>query len=167
MLIKIDNLPEPRRETWAYHAAPAFEERYIPGMVYCGVDYTSHRITIYVARDGKMKEGHKRTPSDSGCSVYFKMHHGGGIELYQVRKHIAEACIDEWLKLPDVALYAVFMALYDAAQEARTTGAHLASHRLKKAFVEGRLKKRKQRGANAYEVWVEPEPVVVPAIVAE
>lgn len=162
----LEAIPEPRTEFYLRHSAPAHEIRNLPGLVINGVTYESHHITLYVARPGEMKNP-AAPDSLYDLKIYVRMRHGGGTFFYEIDSHLVRSVIDSWLALDDAALYAMLYSFIDINDESRTTGAHLASHRLKKAFVEGRLKKRKQRGANSYEVWVEPEPVVVPDIAAE
>lgn len=48
-------------------------------------------------------------------------------------------------------------AIWDTYGAARRGGAEEAASRIKTAFVEGRLRKRKQKGESRYRVWIEPQ----------
>jgi hypothetical protein len=49
------------------------------------------------------------------------------------------------------------LSLTDLHREAMTLGAEETAARYRRAFVEGRLKKRKLRGQDSMKVWIEPE----------
>ncbi len=50
--------------------------------------------------------------------------------------------------------YWIFNAIFHASSDARRDGRDKASHEYSKAFVDGRLKKRKKQGS--VKVWIEP-----------
>jgi hypothetical protein len=49
------------------------------------------------------------------------------------------------------------LSLTDLHREAMAWGAEETAARYRRAFIEGRLKKRKLRGQDSMKVWIEPE----------
>lgn len=89
-----------------------------------------------------------------------KVHHGGGEESVRLG--------GKW-KVPITAMaamssddrYLLMHTLYDVHREARSQAIEQTKAEYRRAFTEGRLKKRKQPGQDAYKVWVEA-PAGVP-----
>ena len=104
-----------------------------------GIDYRSHYFTI-------VKTAY------SGCALLVK--HGGGEERFKL-DYSAPRVAQFFEPLDSTARYLLMHAFYsvheDAARDAKAATAQ--EHKL--AFAEGRLKKRKQRGADAVKVWIE------------
>ena len=87
--------------------------------------------------------------------------HGGGeerINLFSAGRYR----IPESLSLLDSdARYLLLFQLYRIHTEARRSAEEKARAEMKQAFVEGRLKKRKVKGQNAYKVQIEPRQMTL------
>jgi ABC-type sugar transport system ATPase subunit len=53
--------------------------------------------------------------------------------------------------------YWLLNAIFHAQSEARHEGEDKQATRYRQAFVDGRLRKRKERNGTAYKVWIEPK----------
>lgn len=88
--------------------------------------------------------------------------HGGGEERIELAGSYKR--IEELLRLHDSdGRYLLLHTLYDVHKEARRAGERAASHLYVVAFIEGRLRKRRQRGAaegslSQTKVWIESRP---------
>lgn len=89
-------------------------------------------------------------------SLYILMSHGAGREVWRIpdfydggdlKAHI--------LAMPERLQYALLMTLYKMGSESRRQAEQETRRELYEAFVDGRIKKRKQRGSNTYRVSVE------------
>lgn len=118
-----------------------------------GVTYESH--TFWVTFD---RPGHRRT----NATVWVR--HGGGVEslilshmLAVPLEHLVEGRVIN-ADMTDPNLRAAFKMCWGIFELARCSlghGAGIATQRIKVAFVEGRLKKRKRPGRDVYKVWIE------------
>jgi hypothetical protein len=116
-----------------------FEEpgRIIPGTgMVTGTDFRSHYFILSV-------------PFEGGPAVLW-VQHGAGEQHWPVGG-AARLC-GVLGALDSDRRFAVLYALHDAHQTSFHQGVATASARYETAFVEGRLRKRKVRGANAYQV---------------
>lgn len=89
--------------------------------------------------------------------IVFSQYHGGGaffaivdqLDFHKTFSPLVET-------LPDHAIYDLIQAMIGSYNKGKNDGANVTEKRLCEAFVEGRLKKRKQPGLNVYKVHVEP-----------
>lgn len=92
--------------------------------------------------------------SDIGAEWWLLAHHGGGQQRvrlgYGYRNY--PAMFDP---LSSDARFWLMWQMLEIFNEARSLGAQEAGYLHKKAFVEGRLKKRKYRGSDEYKVWID------------
>ena len=158
MLYSIVSIPVPRAESFRFEASPPHQIRHLPGTIINGVTYESYNITIYLARDGKLKPGKSLLTSENTVKVYMEIRHGGGTEYFQINEHVLLSNIESIFSLDDRSLYSVFFMLYSTEKHAFRKGWNVCEHDHRKAFVDGRLKKRKT--GNRYKVWIEPENAV-------
>lgn len=109
-----------------------------PGRVLDNTCYRSHYFRLARAEFG-------------GYFIIVK--HGGGQERFKAAwsKRLA-ATLDT---LDSDARYFMLHTLYRVYADARREGAACEAATYRAAFVDGRLKKRKQRGQDGYEVWIE------------
>ncbi|NEV75488.1 hypothetical protein DYI24_00130 [Rhodopseudomonas sp. BR0C11] len=130
--------------------------RELPGFVEdrangsAGVTYESHRFSVHFlafARGG--------AAVGDFCGVLVRVHHGAGWELWRGDDMLADAL---WrYGDDDRGLFKLCWYMIDAARAARGGGAHMEGERYRRAFVDGRLRKRKLPSRGAYRVWIDPE----------
>lgn len=138
-------------ETYTYKAPETAIE--LKGFVENGVTYESHTFHVDFGKSGS------RTGPDANLYV----RHGGGWESLAVR-HMIAAALKSLLDAGDTR--AAFFLCWEAFEQVRNAynrGISDSSAHFKKAFVDGRLKKRKLRGRDAAQVWIEPERGNAPA----
>lgn len=115
-----------------------------PGRVLGGdgrmVSYTSHYFVV----------------SKSGGRTTLHVRHGGGDEEFSLR-HYGGDIIESLAALSSDQRYLLLHLIMSAHQESYQRGASEMWSDVSKAFTEGRLKKRKVRGRNYYNVIIEPE----------
>jgi hypothetical protein len=94
--------------------------------------------------------------------TYLLVRHGAGDERIQVHytRDRLSKCFEP---LDSDARYFLLHTLLDVHHAAERAAREETAAHLKKAFVEGRLKKRKMPGRNACKVWVEPSRAEVPS----
>ena len=74
-------------------------------------------------------------------------------------RHMTSMALRSLLDAGDTtAAFFLCWELFEQVGNAFAAGARDASERFRRAFVDGRLKKRKLRGREAAQVWIEPEP---------
>ena len=115
----------------------------MPGFVEGNVTYESHRFWLHFY--GKARMG----------GALIVVNHGGGWEVWGADYRLAETLA----RYGDDTrgLFHLCWVLREISEEAEKAGAAKASQRYRKAFVDGRLKKRKMPGRDAVKVWIEPE----------
>ncbi|WP_370193833.1 MULTISPECIES: hypothetical protein [Aurantimonas] len=128
---------------------PGFIEAGRPGRP--GVTYESHRFWVHQLAYGRDVDSYGADAEASGVLIVVR--HGGGWEIWQGDSMLAEALA--FYGDDDRGLFKLCWTLRDIARNARAAGHQEASTEYKKAFVDGRLKKRKKRGMSAYSVWIE------------
>ena len=134
-----------RHETYTFKAPETAIE--LKGFVENGVTYESH--TFYVDFG---KSGYR-----SGPDATLFVRHGGGWESVSVR-HMTATALKSLLDAGNTrAAFFLCWEMFEQVRNAYTRGITETSAHFKKAFVDGRLKKRKIRGRDAAQVWIEPE----------
>lgn len=83
-----------------------------------------------------------------------RVSHGGGEETWTIHDSLVVAMHAMSSDQRYFTLYALLDAIHDAQKATRAK----IEGQYRSAFVNGRLRKRKQRGANSYKVWIEPAP---------
>lgn len=134
------------REPWRAPAlqvgdVQVFDE---PGRIIGRVDYRSHYLRVVKA----------------GGQHWLLVRHGAGVERHGlgVQSGILVQALE---RLPPDERYIVLYAFFDLPSKARRQGDASASDRYTRAFVEGRLKKRKARHQDTAKVWIE-HPLTTP-----
>jgi hypothetical protein len=122
--------------------------RDLPGFVENGVTYESHHFWVHFTRYEK---------STRFANVFIRVHHGGGWEVWRGDYMLARAL--ENYGPDDRGLFLLCWFLIDAAKAARDAGAYETGSEYRKAFVDGRLKKRKLPAQGKVKVWIEPPQV--------
>lgn len=131
----------------------------LPGFVENGVTYKSHTFTVHFGRrNGGIvywKEGEDKVERVQEAII--RVRHGGGHEAWRV-SHMLAVALDGMLKagLEREAFYMCWAAA-EIYRDCIQYGLQMKKGELYKAFVEGRLKKRKTRGSNGHTVWILPE----------
>lgn len=87
-------------------------------------------------------------------SVILRVRHGGGDESFRLSCAMQRTLANMDSDTRYFTLHAIMDAHHDGSRGAAAT----TSQRYNQAFVDGRLKKRKQRGGNSVKVWIEPAP---------
>jgi len=147
-------------ESWNREAGGAIEKRHLPGRISNHIDYRSHSLTIYIQPKGKLKDGmtaRDGTREEASANYYVRMEHGGGTEDYEIKGYMLIDIMPALLALDDDTLYALMYEYWDAVKYGLSIGAETKGRELFEAFAEGRVKKRKLRGREAYQVTVEPK----------
>jgi hypothetical protein len=115
-----------------------------------GTCYGSHVIKL-ARRKGGRPNG----------DLYILVHHGGGREVWQIPDfYDGGAMVAALIAMPEREQYALLYTIAKMAKNSHSQGADESAKRYKQAFVDGRLKKQKLRGVNAYKVRIEDSPMV-------
>lgn len=96
---------------------------------------------------------HYRLVRDGGLALLVA--HGGGEERI-THVSIYEPSLRAFLALESSARYFILNAIYHAYRDGLSKGEDSTGQRYRKAFIEGRLRKRKMPGRDAVKVWIEP-----------
>jgi hypothetical protein len=110
----------------------------------CGIDYRSHYFRIVKAQYG-------------GCWLLVK--HGGGEERIQLDYNVHHVKLIFDLLCSD-RRYLLMHMLHSVHREALKQGQDDTARHYQKAFIEGRLKKRKLPKQDAVKVWIEHQEAV-------
>lgn len=141
-------MPSPIRVHETYTFEPPATAVRLKGFVREGVTYESHTFFVDFGKAG----------SRTGPDATLYVRHGGGWESLNVR-HMTSMALKSLLDAGDTtSAFFLCWELFEQVGNAFTAGARDASERFRKAFIDGRLKKRKLRNREAAQVWIEPEP---------
>lgn len=102
------------------------------------VDYRSHYFRLVKEEYG---------------SIALLVKHGAGQE--RISEHLLRKIIPGLNALDSDNHYLLLYAVYQSHREGKKAGTDETTQRYRKAFVEGRLKKRKMPGRDAFKVWIE------------
>jgi hypothetical protein len=106
--------------------------------------------TCYGAYTLKLAKG------EYGRDKYLLVQHGGGREVWRVPAFYDGGALDEMiLALPERLQYALLMTLYKIGRDSRAQAQTETRQEVFKAHVDGRLKKKKNRGTASYKVWID------------
>lgn len=95
-----------------------------------------------------------RLVRDSVGAVCLLVRHGAGEERHTLRSQ-AETFHTGLTALQTNVRYGVLFALYDAIRTAANHAAEKTAYEYRTAFLEGRLKKRRNRANGTAKVWIE------------
>jgi hypothetical protein len=129
------------------------ETRDLPGFVDTGrtvsVTYESHHFWIHFLR-------YARNPdAERFCAVLIRVHDGAGWEVWRGDPMLAAALSGYGGDARGLFLLCWF--LRDSTRAARDAGRHETAAEYRRAFVDGRLRKRKLPAQGKVKVWIEPE----------
>jgi|UPI00082FB0F3 hypothetical protein len=134
-----------RHDTYTFKApATAIE---LKGFVENGVTYESHTFHVDFGKPGYL--------GLVDATIYVR--HGGGWESMPVRHMIATALRSLLDAGVSRAAFFLCFELFEQVRNAYGAGSGAIAREYQKAFVEGRLKKRKRPGLDKAKVWIEPE----------
>jgi hypothetical protein len=106
------------------------------------VDYRSHWFCVVKGKWG---------------GWWLLVKHGGGEERLELTLYNANM-INAIDSLPSDDRYRVLHTLYEMYHDGHRQGYATAEQRYRRAFVDGRLRKRKVSGRDAVKVWIETSP---------
>lgn len=106
------------------------------------VDYRSHSFRVFASEVG---------------SITLAVKHGGGQERWHVGSENAPL-LHALARLSSDERYFTLYAIMEAHTRSAQMGYARACGEYESAFIEGRLKKRKERGKNQVRVWIERRP---------
>ena len=137
-------------ETAANWRAPAVPEGEIllhdePGRV---LDQGSHRV-CYSAYHYRL------TQAGKGGRLMLRVKHGGGEECQDIGYPNPQN-LAAFAALDSDARFILFHMLRTASDDGAKRAAARVRQEYAQAFTDGRLRKRKERGANRVRVWIEP-----------
>lgn len=110
-----------------------------PGRIMRNTDFRSHWFRLVKPRYG---------------NYTLLVHHGGGEERVAI-DYSPQLC-DALLPLSSDDRYYLLHTLLKLHHASRDAGVEQTTQRYRKAFAEGRLKKRKLPGRDAVKIWIEP-----------
>lgn len=105
-----------------------------------GIDYRSHYFRVVSGTNGH------------GCFLLVK--HGAGQERIKL-DYNAQRAAQFFEPLGSNERYLLMHMLFSVSREARTVAQAETATTYRKAFIDGRLKKRKARGQSTIKVWIE------------
>lgn len=85
--------------------------------------------------------------------------HGGGEESFSLG-YDAHVLIGVLERATDDEQYLIIRRIYETRSADKRAAATETQAKVFKAFIEGRLKKRKERGSEKVKVWIEDAPLV-------
>lgn len=143
------------------------QTRALPGFVdddrQTPVTYTSHHFWIHFLKY-RLRDNHGESPAlvraaheaqrKRFSGVLIRVHHGGGWEVWRGDAMLANAL--HRYGEDDRGAFLLCWFMIDAAQAADSAGYARAADEHRKAFIEGRLRKRKLPARGAVRVWIEP-----------
>lgn len=130
-----------------------FDHAVLPGFVEGEVTYESHTFEMFF-RDPSLRRGAELPFRLSDALI--RVRHGGGIEVWRVYGRLVDA-VHHLVETDQERLaFHTLWTLTHVHRDAVETGRATERHALFTAFVEGRLRKRKNRGQTSSKVWVEP-----------
>lgn len=128
--------------------------RSLPGFVFKNTTYESHHF--WIDFHGYKRDDESTAPEwqmDFSRQVIIRVRHGGGWEVWRGDYFLARILA----RIPDdMAAFWLCWHAIDNHRNAYDAGVRDASASYQKAFVDGRLKKRKMPGRDAMKVWIEP-----------
>lgn len=95
-----------------------------------------------------------RVVKDKYGGVYLRVKHGAGEEQWQVDS-CERAVVEALSTLGSDGRYFILFAIMRAHQKSRQAAMDSTALEYRRAFAEGRLKKRKLRGQDLVKVWIE------------
>lgn len=95
----------------------------------------------------------------NNCGLELLVRHGGGEE----RIHVSLPRGFSFDGLDSNTRYWMLNAIFHAHSNGERQGADKTAQKYRKAFVDGRLKKRKLPAQGSVKVWIEPEPYTAAA----
>jgi hypothetical protein len=99
-------------------------------------------------------------PQFGAPAIYVQ--HGGGEEHLVLSYGWERGLLDAVLAMPSDARFKLLWELMDIHRDARKQGKEAEWNEVQRAFIDGRLHKRKMPGRSAYKVWIDP-PTSPPA----
>lgn len=114
------------------------------------------RVLLHDGRNVCYRAFHYRLTAGQFGGLTLRVKHGGGEESQTLALSVPDILLPLLRALASDGRFLLFHTLRqqraDGLKEAaaRTAGAY------RQAFVDGRLRKRKERGANRVKVWIEP-----------
>jgi len=112
------------------------------GRIIGNVDYRSHWFVL--------------VKSETGSQAALIVKHGGGEERIPLGYTSGLNAVKSFSALDSEGRYLTMHLLYRIHTEARRMAAEETRATYNRAFVDGRLKKRKLRGVASVKVWIEP-----------
>lgn len=120
-----------------------------------GTDYGSHVLKL-ARRAGERERGR------GGHGLYILVHHGAGREVWSVPPFYDGGALQDFIiNMPEREQYALLYTMVRFAREASEQARDKTAQEYRQAFVEGRLKKTKLRGANVYKVRIESPAITI------
>jgi hypothetical protein len=114
------------------------DTRDLPGFVLGNTTYESHHFWVHFV-------GEQR--------AYIRVHHGGGWEVWEGDYMLAHAL--RRFGPDDIGLFLLCWYLIDTTRTARQVGADESALIYRKAFIDGRLRKRRLPARGQTKVWIE------------
>lgn len=127
--------------------------RTLPGFV--DYDRDPRRPTTYESHTFFLHE--ERTGDGRLSTAYLSVRHGGGREGWCIAWHLYDALQALLAAGKEREAFLLCWGLAEAIRTSAAATRHETRTEYAQAFVDGRLRKRKRRGQNAYKVWIEPD----------
>lgn len=131
--------------------------RVLEGRVHGRICYRHCRIVVTVLTNSAWQADPRSNTigGDSLKMAYLSFTTGLGTQHFEIHQYALMAHLTALMALPDDVLHAFLLAIVEAQMDGAGRGYQEASEQYKQAFVDGRLKKRKVRGANILKVVIE------------
>jgi len=114
------------------------------GRIIGKIDFRSHYLRLVVS---------------TGRSYYLLVKHGAGQERISLGYgYRMDPVVKAMASMEPDALYLTMYTMLQLHSEGSRDAAAVTAARYRVAFAQGKLKKRKQRGGDAYKVWIEDRP---------
>jgi hypothetical protein len=111
-----------------------------------GTDYGSHAIKLAVRENGGTYKGSR--------NLFILMQHGGGRVVYAMKQMFDGGATERaLLALPEAELYGILYTMAEMAEDAHRQGCRETVHRWAKAFVDKRIRKRRNGTVEIESDW--------------
>ncbi|HEY1075663.1 MAG TPA: hypothetical protein VGE51_03160 [Fontimonas sp.] len=134
--------------------------RELPGRVHAGTSYRADDLRVEVQRNSAFQgsSNYNSVFAFDTERIYLTYRDDRGTRHFEVNCPALRAQVSAVLALDDDAAHAVLLCIVQAQLAAAAYGYQQARHDYERAYVDGRLRKKKLRGTDSYSIYIESLP---------
>lgn len=156
-LVPIAAIPERNTRTWmgTEHRGDEPIVRHLPGRVHNNICYRAHDIVITMQENSSIRAVVSSPAlSREHARFYVSYTTGLGTQHFEVHCYALQGQIRAIMQMPEDMAHGIVLSIVKAQLEGAGYGYQEAEGKYTKAFVDGTLRKRKQRGSDRVKVWI-------------